>query len=142
MQDKCTTKRMQDSMAQLLAMQEAHAHSTEPNADNNTAWDPAAIARAKRESMHQHAGDDDDRHLQTPGSSSASGSCHTAAPWRSRPENPRPTPSSCAPTACFKVACAGKAFKGYNPAQDEPSQALPEMACPIVPRNGFHNVWN
>ena len=142
----CRKKRM-CGMAQLLAMQEAHAHSTEPNADN-TAFDPAALAAAKRESMDQHAGDDDDRHLLTPGSSSTSETwragpgSYTAAPWHSRPEDPRPTPSSCAPTGCFEVACAGKALRGYNPAQDVPSQALPEMAYPIVPRNGFHNVWN
>ena len=147
---------------ELLAMQEAHARSTEEHADIDTAWCPAQNAIAVEASRHsalentlrgQHADEWDP--LEVPGSASSSNSTTwrasqpyvkafttEARPWRGAPADPRPKPSSRAPTGCFKVACAGKAPKGSNPAQDGPPQALPEMAYPIVPRTGFYNVWN
>ena len=42
----------------------------------------------------------------------------------------------------LQIASSGKARKGYTPAKDGPSKALPEMANPIIPKIGFHNVWN
>ena len=143
---------MQNATRQLLAMQEAHACSTEQHADHDTAWDPAETATAKRASLDPHA--DERGPLEEPGSSSSSTTWGASPglyitvftteplPWRSRPEDPGPKPSSRAPTGCFKVACAGKAPRGCNPAQDGPPQALPEMTYPIVPRTGFYNVWN